>query len=140
MTDELLTYYSTMLVIDIDTYTEPPLLNEFVKPDSTIKSPLTFNDITFWNGTDSIKVTDEELNKVYYPKNNITLYNQNTKVKMTFENNGFTVKDLFNSILEFENKSRPLTKWYNGIDAHHIFFEGLYWNTENNAYEIEWGS
>ena len=29
---ELLTEYSSVLVINIETYTEPPLLNKFVKP------------------------------------------------------------------------------------------------------------
>ena len=51
----------------------------------------------------------------------------------------FTVQEMADIILDFEKMDRPKTRWFGGIDAHHIFFEGIEKNTDG-SYRICWGS
>ena len=37
----------------------------------------------------------------------------------------FTIADVVNNICVFEMIDRPKSKWFGGIDAHHIFFENM---------------
>lgn len=53
---------------------------------------------------------------------------------------GWTVKALLDCIVQTETAQRKKSEWLGGIDAHHVFFEGLVWDDEAEAYEISWGS
>ena len=131
--------------IDID-ITEPPirlgtLRNSFAPQEAVITS-ITFEDIC----KDDRKATPEELNEIHHPCETITICDTTTNVRQTFTTDnpdGFTAADLFNCVLEFETISRPLTKWplyEGGVDIHHTRFTGLTWNSDEQAYEIWWGS
>ena len=113
-----------------------------VNPEHTeLLQPIEFNAIDIYDGEQSHAVTDEELDEMIYPDAEITIYNDETKIRTLFHNdNGFTARRMLANVLEFENESRQHTNWFGGIDAHHIFFEGLHWSPEDDAYIIFWGS
>ena len=52
----------------------------------------------------------------------------------------FTVSEVVKAVEKFERVDRPKSKWFGGIDCHHVFFEGLCPNAEKNAFCIRWGS
>ena len=54
----------------------------------------------------------------------------------------FTCGEVIDHILDFEKCDRPKTKWFGGIDCHHIWFEGLGENTgeAGDGYHVCWGS
>ena len=144
---KLLEKYSTILNVNVETYNKPGLLNLFVPKGAKLKSPITIDSITEtdigleYTDEPPAQLSKEELNKIHYKEKEITLFCEETNVRMTFKNEkGFTVKELFDHIVEFENKSRPLTDWFGGLDAHHIFFEGLDWSEKDKAFMIIWGS
>jgi len=144
---ELLKDYSTIINVNVETYNKPGLLNLFVPKGAQLRSPITMDKITktdiglSYTDAPPDELKTDELNKIHYKEKEITLYNEETKVRMTFKNeNGFTVKELFDHVVAFENKSRPLTDWFGGIDAHHIFFEGLEWSPKEKAFIVIWGS
>ena len=51
----------------------------------------------------------------------------------------FTVRDLAAAIAETETQTRGETKWFGGIDVHHIYFEALTLD-KDGVWFIEWGS
>lgn len=51
----------------------------------------------------------------------------------------FTVADLRRAIEETEGASRGTSKWFDGIDVHHIFFEGI-GQSEDGVWLVRWGS
>ena len=55
------------------------------------------------------------------------------------EKGSLTAKELMDVIIEFEKVSRNRTEWRGGIDAHHIFFEGME-KLSSEKYYIIWGS
>ena len=52
----------------------------------------------------------------------------------------FTVAEVVASVEAYERIDRPKTKWFGGVDCHHVFFEGLFPNANKDAYGIFWGS
>lgn len=146
----LLTDIEANLKIDVDTYHKnAPKFNNFVKPGEKIKNiewyknkdGSMFGVITSKPNEYKIDpVTTKELNKIYHLCPTITL--KSNKAKKSFTNKkGFTLKELMNHILTVERLSRPKTDWFGGIDAHHIYFEGLYPVTDHQCtYEVHWGS
>ena len=137
----LLNKYSTRLYIDVDTYQNNNIANNFVDPKSTIKN-IELSDIEVFDVDDDTfrYATDEELNEIVYPFNEITISTHNFNKTFTSKSeDGFTTKELFYNIIEHEKESRPLTDWFGGIDAHHIFFEGLDKRLDG-SYSVFWGS
>lgn len=63
-----------------------------------------------------------------------------TKKTFTTSKGYFTKKEVAASNVKFENKDRPKTKWFDGIDAHHVFFKGLHRNPRGSTYSVLWGS
>lgn len=133
----MLTKYSVTLNIDIETYHAiPGLLNEFVKPGIPIKG-IKWDKIMKYENDEMLDVTDEELDEINYKNKEITITSNG--VTQTFKNiNGFSDRELLKCILDIEVKARPNTDWFGGIDAHHIYFEGLH--GENGNYKVSWGS
>ena len=136
----LLTEYEVVLDIDIETYqANPTLLNQFVKPDTKIKSMKWGNIGKFNEDTDDIEeVKDEELDAKCYEEKEIRIIS-NGQSETFHQKDGYTARDLFNCIIALELKARPETDWFGGIDAHHIFFEGLY-HMDGTTYQVYWGS
>ena len=139
----MLENYNMILQFNIEFYSNSLITSEFIKPNIKINYiSWTEKNPTIWNKVLEIfeEITEEELNKIYYQQEEITLINEQTKVEMTFKstNGGFTIKELFDNILIFESKSRPLTKWLdNSIDIHNRCFEGLNL-VDFNTFEINW--
>ena len=78
----------------------------------------------------------------------MTLYNQwkdkdgnvTGETNKTFRNTKgfFTIAEVVEKICEFETFDRPKSKWFGGIDAHHVFFEGM--SKGEKGYSICYGS
>ena len=109
------------------------------------KDTNNFNDLTY-----------EDLMQIAYPDKNITLYNiwyeytnktrskfkkvNETKITYTARNGRwFSCKELMDIIIKFDLEDRPKSLWFGGIDAHHIYFDGLQMNVDG-SYRIQWGS
>ncbi len=52
----------------------------------------------------------------------------------------FTVAEIVAHIVDFERIDRPKSKWFGGVDCHHVFFEGFRPNLTRDAFCICWGS
>ncbi len=142
----MLQHYSVILNIDIETYQrDGPLLNEFVHPGIKIKS-MSIDKIEKFVDDEIVLLTKKELDTVCYKEKEITFIESRSQFHQgftkTFKNSkGFTVREMFNIIVEFEEEARPLSNWFGGIDAHHIYFEGLReYPDKKNSYMIRWGS
>lgn len=51
----------------------------------------------------------------------------------------FTLRELTDAVIETERATRGETKWFGGVDVHHVFFEGLH-RQEDGTWAIAWGS
>ena len=143
--DKINKYFAT-LNMDIETYQwNKQLLNEFVHPDIKLKSVSIPN---IWKLVDDepIPLNIDELNEICYEGKEITFVVHKSEFhegfSKTFRNeNGFNVRQMFDNVEHFEIEARPLSNWFNGIDAHHIIFEGFNKiNGKDNHYTIYWGS
>ena len=50
----------------------------------------------------------------------------------------FTLKEFQRCVELFEMEDRPKSKWFGGVDCHHIFFDGI--ESYGDGYRILWGS
>ena len=104
---------------------------------------------------DFVDLTPDELNEVCYKHDKITLVleymlptketkateSRRAETHVTYRNkNGFTVKEMFNIVKDFEKNTRPLYEWFGEIDRSHIRFEGFCRTNKENTYTIWWGS
>ena len=127
------------------------LLNRFEEPDSLIKK-ITHSEITRYNRRiqEHIPLTDRELNAVGFVGKQFTLHNTwkndndelvaETKLSFTSKKGYFTIKEVVQHIVKFEEVDRPKTCWFGGVDCHHIFYEGMHLNRDKAGYGISWGS
>ena len=62
------------------------------------------------------------------------------ETRMTHTNSSgcFTVGEVVRLFERFERIDRPKSRWFGGIDCHHVYFEGL--RPYDDAYAICWGS
>ena len=95
------------------------------------------------------QITMQELQKIAYKKNKITLKNSLEfdidplpKTYSSPDNKGyFTVADIINIIEDFEKSTRPFSISIDEPDRSHVWFEGLYKNgSTDTEYVIGWGS
>ncbi len=146
----LLSDYAAILSIDVPTYQRnPTLLNKFVKPGVTLKSVsstsvLWKQPIMLYRDDQHIEASEDDLNKICFDGSTITITsNDETKTFSAPDEHpqGFTASQLLDAILEVEQIVRPKTEWFGGIDAHHIYFEGLHPEEKNdNCFVVMWGS
>jgi len=124
------------------------LANRFEEPDSEI--------ISIGNGDisclDDIPEDKNLYDMISYFGNEITFQEiwrtrkdnkilSNNKKTYTNKKGYFTVEELVDCIVDFEKIDRSSHKsWFGGVDCHHIFFEGVYYNKERNTYSASWGS
>ena len=112
---ELLTEFSTQLIIGNDT--------------------IEFNEILIMENLSTynfIPIEKTALNRNYYNFPEISFYDLDTDTKMTYQssnNNCFTVKQLFNCILDFYKILNPSPKILN--------FNGLQYNINYDSYIIK---
>ena len=127
------------------------LMNRFEKPDSVIQS-ISHSPIATYNTSrrELEELSPTELNKPGFWGETMTMKSvckdDSGAVKKrtikTFKTlkKFFTIKQVVSNIVKFEMKDRPKTNWFGGIDAHHVFFEGLYRNSKTDTYSVNWGS
>lgn len=51
----------------------------------------------------------------------------------------FRVRDLLAAVEAHERQTRGASKWFDGVDVHHVFFEGLHLQ-EDGSWQVSWGS
>jgi hypothetical protein len=118
---------SAILGIDIETYQNLPMLNEFVREG--IKP-----DKIYWK---IIKKPDDP-SVIVYEHSDITI--ESSGMTKTFHNaKGFTQQDLLDLILEMEQETRPKSEFCGGVDVHHIYLDALN-RDDNGNYSVFWGS
>lgn len=86
-------------------------------------------------------LTEDELERVVIRDPQVTLIGEGRDA-ITFDApNGasFTVRDLLAAVEETERRSRGDSEWYGGIDVHHVFFQGIHYDTDG-LWRISWGS
>ncbi len=128
------------------------LLNRFEEPDSRIIS-IRPVDIGYYDeeADEFVTYTKEELKSMPgYAADTMTFENTWTNDE-TNEITGFTTKtfkkdggfscwDVINNIVKFEKLDRPKSEWFGGVDCHHVFYEGIYFNKKTNKVSVFWGS
>ena len=127
-----------------------PLLNRFEDPDSKIVNIFS-NEITHYDKEleEQVPFTQEELDVPAFIGSEISLSSvwldrKNKKVAethMSFYNDigYFTIQEMVDMVVEFEKVDRPKTCWFGGVDAHHVYFEGLH-KQKDGSYSVCWGS
>lgn len=117
----------------------PHVLNEIAPPDAAIEAiSMTwevYEDETFR------PLTEEEWSRLVLPEPRIEIVTL-SEDRLTFEApspEGFSTRTLAEIVEESERQTRVRTEWFGGIDAHHVFFEGLT-KAADGAYQSAWGS
>ena len=127
------------------------LMNRFESPDSTIVSIDASPAYTYNHTTEDLDyVSDNNLLTPGFVGSSVTicdtLVDENNKTvdktKCTFTNKKgyFTCKEMIRNILRFERLHRSKTKWFGGIDCHHVYYEGMIPTYDKKYYQICWGS
>ena len=137
--DKINKYFET-LRIDIEPY-------QIGNPNPTKLKLKSVSIPNIWKLVDDeiVNLNVDELNEICYEDKEITFVTQKSQFhegfSKTFRNeNGFTVRQMFDNVHDFEIEARPLSKWFGGIDTHHIIFEGFNKiNGKDNHYTIYWG-
>ena len=125
------------------------LMNRFIDPQAEIVSVghgiLTFYDA---DAGEHIELTPAQKKRPGFVGSTMTLYNKwsdkdgnvTGETKKTFRNTKgfFTIAEVVQKICEFETIDRPKSKWFGGIDAHHVFYEGM--SKGEKGYSICYGS
>jgi hypothetical protein len=87
------------------------------------------------------RLTLEEYSKVAFRGESIRLKSKSGEVVSHQALNGsfFTVYELLCAVEETERRTRAKSEWLGGIDAYHIYFEGIE-PGDDDVWEICWGS
>jgi hypothetical protein len=142
--------------LDIQTTNTSPqhgmLMNRFEEPDSRIKS-INVGEVTYYDpeSEEHVPYTTAKLKTMPgYTADTMTFEsvwrdmdtNQitATTTKTFTKEGGFSCWDVIKNIVKFEKLDRPKTKWFGGIDCHHVFYEGIHFNKDNKTLGISWGS
>jgi hypothetical protein len=73
-------------------------------------------------------ITKEELDQVAYGQPTIRFMDEDDKRFTVYAPEGkthFTVSDLLDAIVAFEQHNRLLTDWFGSVDCHHVWFAGM---------------
>ena len=86
-------------------------------------------------------LTDEEWNRVVLRAPSIRIRGASEDVVEHQAPNGewFTVREMAKAIEETERQTRGGSEWFDGIDVHHVFFEGIELE-QDGAWLACWGS
>jgi hypothetical protein len=110
-------------------------------PEAKIKS-LKLAPHVFDRETETArKLTPEELQSVAFQAAQIKLRGEGAGAVAHQAPNGqfFTVQDLLNAGAETERQTRDNSDWLDGVDVHHVYFEGIH-PGEDGVWEKYWGS
>ena len=110
------------------------------KASSTAKITSVRLRASMVDGNDLRDATEEELNQLAFDQPEIELRSYGDAVTHRAPNGAsFTLRDLLSAIEETERRTRHQSEWFGGIDAHHVFFEGLE-REPDGVWQIGWGS
>ena len=143
-------------ILDIETTNTAPcmgmLVNRFEEEDSELKA-LHAGTLRRWDNDagEHFDLTPEELAEPGFVGKTLTLEavwkdSESGEIvgetRKTYKNERgfFTVKEVVEAVEDFERLDRPKTKWFGGINCHHIFWQGLFPNKKRDAVSISWGS
>jgi hypothetical protein len=136
---------SGTLEIELDVPAEPvgDLLNVRAEPDARIVR-LELRAEVFNPETEEFRpLTPAELDSVAFRSGSIRLRSEDGEAVSHAAPNGshFTVRELLHAVEETERQTRAGSEWLGGIDVHHVFFEGIHPDEdEDGVWEIYWGS
>lgn len=147
MSNHILGSINLVLSIDIETHQwNPQFLNKFVKSglvpnriDWRIPPKKYISDPE--DGVHFVELTEEEHKEPAISGETYEITIISSGVTKTFKKENeepITVQDVLDYVLEIEQEARPKTDWFGGVDAHHIYFEGL--SKQEDGYEVFWGS
>jgi hypothetical protein len=129
-------------------------MEDIINPKYSITIDIDFNsddDISItWDMDSEFDESDEEdadkkediRTKIYHIKE-LSLVKETTDrtLRRTYTFDEYpTGSKILDTIVSFEEEARLMYIWDDGIDLHHIFFEGLQWNETHSAYTSVWGS
>jgi hypothetical protein len=116
----------------------PNLMNQKA-PRSAKLEKVALPSQIYENGTFR-KMTAAEAEMVVFRGAELTLRGLGKAVKHTAPNcKHFTVRDVLKAVEETERQTRAESEWDEGIDVHHVYFEGLTAG-EGDVWHIGWGS
>jgi hypothetical protein len=115
----------------------PNLYNEKATPTATI----TKLDLEVYKFEDDelVPLTPAELGRVVFRGAVLQLQGLGVPVEHTAADCEFTVADIVEAVEETERRTRGDSEWFEGVDVHHHFFEGLSGGGDG-VWEIDWGS
>ena len=118
--------------------------NERAPADAVIRSLRLVPEIFENDGFRDL--TDEELNRTVFEAPAIRLRGEADHPDAVIEHaapdgRGFTVRQLLAAVEETERQTRGRSEWFDGVDVHHVFFEGLRpADADDGSWQILWGS
>jgi hypothetical protein len=117
----------------------PNLLNLKSSPSATIVSLELDANILKDDGFQPL--TEADYQHIAFQGASITLRGESRESVEHHAPNGefFTVRDMIRAVEETERQTRGNSEWYDGVDVHHIFFEGIRAN-DDGTWSIRWGS
>ncbi|MCA9621271.1 MAG: hypothetical protein KC731_19750 [Myxococcales bacterium] len=137
----LLRNVSGRLHIELSEPTEriaPALGNQRATPTAKLES-LRLEAYVFDND-DFRDLTEAELSATVLEASHITLRGLGAAVGHAAPNGAtFSLRELLQAIEATERETRGQSDWFDGIDVHHVFFEGLHL-ADDGAWQISWGS
>lgn len=84
-------------------------------------------------------LTEAELDLPVFESGPLSLRGEGNAVTIDPPAHGvWRIRDLIAAIEVAERRSRADSDWFDGIDVHHVYFEGLTW--DGKAWQISWGS
>jgi hypothetical protein len=114
------------------------LVNLKAPPAATIES-LSLQ-MSVFEDDDLRDLTAEEWDRVVLEAPTITLRSLGEPVTHAAPNGRhFTVRALVAAVEETERRTRHQSEWFEGIDVHHCFFEGIR-KSRDGVWSIRWGS
>ena len=92
----------------------------------------------FVNG-EIVDLTAAQLDRVVFRGSKLALASHGSRVDHVQADCVFTVRDLVQAIEATELQTRGNSEWFDGIDVHHVFFEGLT-RDAGGDWSVYWGS
>jgi hypothetical protein len=117
------------------------LVNQKASPEARIKS-LHLKFTVFERDKKSFReLTETELALVVIAEPTVKLRSLGKVAVTHTAPNGkhFAVRDLILAIEKTESDTRQNSKWFDGVDVHHRFFEGIE-RADDGVWDIRWGS
>jgi hypothetical protein len=134
---------SAILKITLTEATEaisPNLENQKATPTARIESLELTPSVFLRENSEFRDLTPEELALVVLEEKSIRLRGLGEAVEHEAPNGeSFTVADLLAAIAATERQTRDQSEWFDGVDVHHVFFEGIR-RGDDGIWRARWGS